>query len=344
MKQLILSLIIALGISSVAYAQQLKFSQDGEFKIVQVTDTHYKRGDKNSNDAVDCIAKVLDAEKPDLVVFTGDQIYKTDSVGQCLKALLQPVIDRGVPFAVIFGNHDSLKNRKENEVNYDLTRSEMYDLFRSLPGCVMPERGGVESPDYALAVSSNDGLKNELVLYFFDSNVTTSNPELLGKYDWVRSSQIDWYCDKSKSFAASNGGEPLPSVMFLHIPLPEYMYAYNLAQADGKVGELTVGVKGEEICCPEFNSGLFTAAKIMGDVYGVFCGHDHKNDFAVAHENVLLAYGRYSGGKTVNSAIKPNGARVILLKEGSKTLDTWIRLIDGTIKDKATFDSKLTKL
>ena len=37
----------------------------------------------------------------------------------------------------------------------------------------------------------------------------------------------------------------------------------------------------------------------MGDVFGVFCGHDHDNDFVTQYAGVMLGYGRYSGGKTV---------------------------------------------
>lgn len=32
---------------------------------------------------------------------------------------------------------------------------------------------------------------------------------------------------------------------------------------------------------------------------GMFVGHDHNNDYAVAYKEVLLAYGRYTGGNTV---------------------------------------------
>jgi hypothetical protein len=34
------------------------------------------------------------------------------------------------------------------------------------------------------------------------------------------------------------------------------------------------------VCCSAYNTGLFNAMLDMGDVQGVFCGHDHNNDFA----------------------------------------------------------------
>lgn len=40
-------------------------------------------------------------------------------------------------------------------------------------------------------------------------------------------------------------------------------------------------------CAPVLNSGLFTAMKEMGDIEGVFVGHDHDNDYAVMWQGIL---------------------------------------------------------
>jgi metallophosphoesterase superfamily enzyme len=52
--------------------------------------------------------KVLRDEKPDLVIFTGDQLHHDlpDSLTALLK-VVAPIIERSIPFAVVFGNHDS---------------------------------------------------------------------------------------------------------------------------------------------------------------------------------------------------------------------------------------------
>ena len=46
------------------------------------------------------------------------------------------------------------------------------------------------------------------------------------------------------------------------------------------------------------------------------------------YQHILLAYGRFSGGNTEYNHL-PRGARVIVLKEGKRTFDTWIRQADG---------------
>ena len=58
----------------------LKFNRDGKFKIVQFTDVHYKYDDQaNSQISLDRINEVLDAERPDFVMFTGDVVVSNEA-------------------------------------------------------------------------------------------------------------------------------------------------------------------------------------------------------------------------------------------------------------------------
>lgn len=82
---------------------------------------------------------------------------------------------------------------------------------------------------------------------------------------------------------------------------------------------------------------LFTSVKECGDVMGIFVGHDHDNDYAVAYKEVLLAYGRYTGGKTVYNDLSSNGARVIVLHEGERRFDTYIRVANNEMESFVTF-------
>ncbi|MBQ8673063.1 MAG: metallophosphoesterase family protein [Bacteroides sp.] len=323
----LLLLFLYMGIA--AHAQEvapLRFSEDGTFKIVQFTDTHYKWGKKASEAAVECIKEVLDAEQPDLVILTGDQVY-SKSVAQSLPALLGCISERKIPFAMVFGNHDA---------EFDCTNAEMYDLVRKMPYCIMPDRDGVDSPDYLLTVLSNDSTRTAAVFYCMDTHARGVLRDVAG-YAWLRFDQIEWYREHSDAFQEANGGEPVPSLAFFHIPLPEYA----LAEADEDCA--LVGSKGEDVCSPKLNSGMFAAIKEQGDIMATFCGHDHDNDFAVMYHGVMLAYGRYSGGKTVYNHLGKNGARVILLKEGERTLDTWIRLRGDEIINEVSYPDGFLK-
>ncbi len=302
--------LLALFLTTFCMAQksELKFNKDGKFKIVQFTDVHFKYGNPASDVALERINQVLDAEQPDVVIFTGDVIYSAPADSGMLKVLEQ-VSKRKLPFVVTFGNHDDEQG---------LTRTQLYDIIRTVPGNLMPDRGTALSPDYVLTVkSSSDPKKDAALLYCIDSHSYSPLKDVKG-YNWLTFDQINWYRQQSAAYKAQNGGQPVPALAFFHIPLPEYHEAVRDENAALR------GTRMEEACSPRINTGMFAAMKEAGDVMGVFVGHDHDNDYAVMWKNILLAYGRYTGGNTVYNHL-PNGARIIVLDEGARTFTSWIR-------------------
>lgn len=74
------------------------------------------------------------------------------------------------------------------------------------------------------------------------------------------------------------------------------------------------GIKEEFVCCPKVNTGLFDSFKAEKNIKGVFCGHDHDNDYSGQYKGIELVYGR----KTGYGSYGPTGQRggtVIKLKE-----------------------------
>ena len=144
----VLFFLFLMGVGLVSlYAQKsaLKFNEAGEFKIVQFTDVHFKYGNPASDIALERIDEVLKAERPDLVVLTGDVIYAKPA-DKGMRTVLERVSAHNVPFVVTFGNHDDEQG---------MTRTQLYDIIRSVPGCLMPDRGEQASPDYTLTVQSS---------------------------------------------------------------------------------------------------------------------------------------------------------------------------------------------
>ena len=315
-------LVTALGM---AQENKLEFGKDGKFKIVQFTDVHFKYGNPASGAALERINQVLDAERPDLVIFTGDVVYSAPADSGMLQ-VLEPVAKRKLPFAVLFGNHDNEQG---------MTREQLYDIIRTVPGNLLPDRGTALSPDYVLTVKSSSGSeKDAALLYCMDSHSYAPLKDV-GGYDWLTFEQVSWYRRQSADYKARNGGQPLPALAFFHIPLPEYHEAVRDENAAFR------GTRMEEACSPRINTGMFAAMKEEGDVMGVFVGHDHDNDYAVMWKNILLAYGRYTGGNTVYNHL-PNGARIIVLDEGARTFTSWIRQKDGVV-DKIRYPASFVK-
>jgi DNA repair exonuclease SbcCD nuclease subunit len=131
----------------------LRVKDDGKFKIVQISDTHMVTGVGVCKDAIDAHGKplperaadsltvnflggILDVEKPDFVILTGDQLHHDilDSQSTLFK-VVAPLIERSIPYAAVFGNHD-------DEGTYALSRESFFFIAhkqskrsRTHPGC-----------------------------------------------------------------------------------------------------------------------------------------------------------------------------------------------------------------
>lgn len=310
----ILTFLISLFVVN-TQAQTLKFNTNKKFKIVQFTDVHYIHGDPRSEGVLQNIGAIVDTEKPDLVFFTGDVIFGKPAE-EGMRTVLEVVSSRKIPFAVTFGNHDD---------EHELSREKLLEIIQTIPHNLTTTTPGISGvTNFILPVQSSNSAKPAYILYTFDSHAYSTIKDI-GGYDYIKFDQIDWYRKNSITYTQQNGGNPVPSLAFFHIPLPEY----NQAAADENA--ILTGTRKEKACAPQLNSGLFTTMKELNDVKGMFVGHDHDNDYAIYWKDILLAYGRYSGGNTVYNNLKPNGARVIELTEGTDGFRTWIHLKGGSI-------------
>jgi len=305
--------------------RKLSFNQDGKFKIVQFTDIHAVNSPGETDHAYAIMNKVLDIEKPDFVIYTGDIVTENNPA-----ALWEKVTglanDRNIPFAVVFGNHDSER---------DTSRDKVYEIVVGLKGCLnKPKKESVDvlfgyTNQVIPVYKSESSDEKAFLFYLFDSNALSDLPGASRREDWIRSNQIEWYVKQSKHFTEENEGVPYPALAFFHIPLVEYGSVYNTPD------QKSFGWRIETECCPPVNSGLFSAFLECKDVKGVFVGHDHDNDYVVYHQGIALGYGRFSGGLNTYHTLCC-GARVIELTEGKQSFETWTRLETGRFLNRIT--------
>ncbi len=307
--------LLAVFLTLTAFSQQavLRF-KNHKFKIVQFTDLHLINGkdfaEKNDS-TYNLMRVVIEEEKPDLVVITGDVVV-SGGAAQLWKEVVQPMSEAGVPFAVTFGNHDTeadiskpniMKILQQNK--YNLT----FNADEKLSG----------TGNCSLSVFPSEGEKTAWAIYLLDSHAYT-NDSTLGSYDWIKNDQVQWYRKQSAAFAIKEG-KPVAALAFFHIPLPEFEYVRNQ--------KTTIGSTVEPVCSPFINSGLFSSFVEMGDVAGVFVGHDHNDDYVGQLAGVCLGYGRKTGYASAYHEVLTRGARIIELDENGKKFDTYIRTLDG---------------
>ena len=332
MKQAAVSLLLVLSLlaalmapAGAAFWQKpdpLQFNDDGSFTILQISDTQDTQYPPPN--VLTLIEKAMDESKPDLVIFTGDQLKNYDSdfdggnlknkVQQAIDAIVRPVERRGIPFAVVYGNHDDA---------IGVSKEDQLKMYQRHSLCLMrddePELSGCGN--YNLPILSSDGQRTAFNLYFIDS---------LGGggsyYDYVKQDQIDWYVRTSNALKAANGGVPVPSMEFQHIPLPEL----RTVASEGLIhtGENNEGVSG-----PYYNSGLFQAMVQQGDMIAAFCGHNHTNTYIGTLDGVDLGFTPGAGFNEYGAA-KERGVRVIELHESDlSTYDTHLLTFIGLLGD-----------
>ena len=299
-------------------AREFRYGPDGTFKVLQLTDTHYITGDPRSERALSTVREMLGAERPDLVIHTGDIVFGRPDL-QSAQEILQPIADRGIPFAVALGNHDS---------QFGATREEMYQVIRDIPGCVnLPPKEGVYGcSNDVITLAGPDGV--DRVLYLFDSMdaVILKGEEEIHSYDYIRFSQLQWYRAHSEAFTKNNGGVPVPSLAFFHIPLCE------VTEGLASGGRLVAGENGEPPCPSRLNSGLLAQMRELGDIQAIVNGHDHDCDYVLDYGNMYYIYGRFSGCDTVYNHLGPSGARMFEFTQGARAFRTWIRLQGGEVR------------
>lgn len=298
------------------------YTTDNDLKIVQLTDIHIGGGYmsfKKDKLALNAVAAMLAEEKPDLVMVTGDIAYPVpfqagtfnNKSGAVLFAELMEKL--GVYWSPVFGNHDT-------ELYSYFSRESISDLYESdkYPHCIFVS--GNDEVDgygnYFIKVKNTKGkLTQCLVGLDSHSYVDGDYFGALWKYDTIHENQIEWYESELKRLESENGAEMPKSLAFFHIPVSEFKEAWTEYAQNGykdtenvKCIYGVVGEKEEGIYPGLYNYGFFDKVKELGSTMGMFCGHDHLNNFSLDYKGVRLTYG-YSIDYLAYSGIQGFGAQ-----------------------------------
>lgn len=350
-------------LSAVSYENQLvpekdadgvwTFTTDDDFRVMQLTDVHIGGGWMSTSKdtmALNAVAAMITAEKPDLVIITGDLVYPVpyqagtfDNMNSAeLVATLMESL--GVYWMPVFGNHDT-------EIYSKYTREDISELYsdEKWTYCLFQNNSDDDVDGYCNAVinvKNSQGIITQS-LYTFDTHSYVDGDYLgIGwKYDNIHENQIEWYkanvekynkynVDLINASDLENKDELLStystvkSLAFWHVPNTEYLDAWNEYVEAGyedtdnaKYYYGVVGETGKMVYSGVYEDEIFEVMQEMGSTKGIFCGHDHLNNFSIEYKGIRLTYGfsidylAYSGISKLGSqrgctmiTVKPDGS------------------------------------
>lgn len=314
----------------------LRFREDGTFRVLLLGDPHGGYG--RHPQIKPALETVVKATNPDLVLFPGDLsgcyigVHNEAELREYLDDLMEYLEANRIPWAHVYGNHD---------YNLGVPNAEQQTIYESYPYCVS-KRGPADIDgvsNYVLPVLAHDSDTPMLNIWGLDSHDDTRQfledyglPEDLqvnmrrpfgsgGRSGNARFNQIEWYMNTSKAIE-NHYGKKVPGILYQHIPIPEYAIIPANPYVCEMEGSIHTGIASNEL-----NFGLFASCLQRGDVKGIFCGHEHLNDFTGVYCGIRLSY---CGGINYDCGCRDD------IRGG--------RVVDFTESDPANFKTYMVKL
>lgn len=269
--------------------------------------------------------EAVERTRPDLIVLTGDNIYgELDDSGEMWLELIEKMDSYGIPWCVVFGNHDNESGKGVRWQIEQLEKSE-YCIFR---------QGSVSgNSNYNLLI--RQGGEAKYLLYMLDSNgckVIPSNPgegmmpdnpdiDLIVQDGGFRNDQIVWMRNSGKSIRKAYG--EVPSLFFFHIPdytawkLTKEIYGDRMESfpfipdREGDMGMSLESLGGYD------NGRFWDYAKEL-DCIGMFVGHQHKVATSILCDGIRVTYGLKAGTYDYHSEELLGSTKIILSEESGE--------------------------
>lgn len=296
------------------------FTTDRDFRVMQLTDVHIGGGYMSyakDKMAVNAVAAMITAEKPDLVIVTGDIAYPvpfqsgTFNNKSGARVLINLLETLGVYWTVTLGNHDS-------EIYSYYSREKVSEFYEdeSLKYCLyQPGPADVDGKgNHIIEVKNSLGIITQAFV-MLDSHSYTDGDYfgIWWKYDNIHQNQVDWYereirrMNKENESTISHLSQkreyfdecvPVKSLAFFHIPLVEFKEAWDELEANDfketdnvKYVDGIIGETGKRVFSGIGEDGLFEKMVELGSTKAMFNGHDHYNNVTVSRDDIIFSYG-----------------------------------------------------
>src|SRR5699024_9776210 len=189
---------------------ELGFRDDGTFTVVQFNDT--QDGPRTDRRTIALQDAVLEDVRPDVVVLNGDVIDGSPRTAgeakQALNNVVRPMEDRGIPWALTFGNHD-----EDSTARTGLDEAGYVDFVRQYTHNVNTAGadGVTGTGNQVLTVRSASAPRDAFALWLIDSGryapeqIAGQGFEGYPDWDWVRPDQVRWTWRPPPSWSGRTG-------------------------------------------------------------------------------------------------------------------------------------------
>ena len=316
--------------------KSLYFDELGNFKVVIFSDLRVSK--KVDKQVVANMEKILDREKPALVLLGGDLHDGSVTNEQELRAVLDqinaPMEAREIPWCHTFGV--STEGTKTSKTGY--SREDQMKVYQSYAYCLSStanaETYGVSN--YVLPIYISDGDSNPANdrigynVWCLDANaylndyVNGLEDQVLLKrklsgasdLDCLHYSQLLWYWDTSVALE-TQAGQKIPGMMYFQVPIYQFQLLIRNQKQTNVQG--TLSSQSRKITASERESGVLWACYERGDVKNIFCGYNEKNDFSGTYLGITMAFCSTVGTSALQTTA---GARVISIAQNGATTTT----------------------
>ena len=277
-----------------------------DMRILQLNDIHI--GDKDDRQLhYKFMDLTIKEANPDLIVLNGDLF--TFASRYTAKELFEFIDSHNVPWTCTFGNHDEQCYFSVDWLTSYLNNFGSHCLFKDIQ-----DDDVFGNANFVINLKQGNSVFESLV-------ILDSNRYYFGDYfgyDYIKENQIEWYENAIKRVKEKEG-KLVPSLAFFHIPLLEFgeAWAAHEKNPDDPNAKLIIGERGENECPGKKNTGMFAKVKELGSTNGIFCAHDHLNDYAIEYKGVTLGYGVHSTNRIYGSEDMLGGMVITLHEDHS---------------------------
>ena len=323
------------------YFVNLDYKDD--FRILQLSDIHLGEKD-NADEHFKILTKTFNDADADFVILNGD--FLTYANKRVAKQLFDFIDSFNIPWACAFGNHDEqclfsidwltdyLNNYGSNCVFLDLKDDDVFG-----------------SSNYVINLMDNNSIHDQIILmdsnrYYFGNYIG---------YDYIKPSQIEWY-ERVVNDSKSINGSTVNSLLFMHIPVPEFNDAWYEAGGEdaqnaikqqggfrdensktglekhinyseytsqfGKNGTVfEYGFSNPDSSAPKYNSGLFDKIVDLGSTKAIIVSHDHTYNSRILYKGVYLCYGINSTDRVIKDDNMIGGQVIVIHDDHSLSFE-----------------------